>query len=91
MIKKGHGIMTPDKDVIHHHGTYYNNTDGGAQGQGQGRPPRLSETLDRGAEILSNVFFGPKMKKLVSHWAPLKDGHGNVGWVVLVLTGAITT
>ena len=50
--------------------------------------PRLSDTLDRGAEILSNVFFGPKMRKLVSHWAPLKDQEGNVGWVVLVLTGA---
>ena len=50
--------------------------------------PRLSDTLDRGAEILSNVFFGPKMRKLVSHWAPLKDEAGDVGWVVLVLTGA---
>lgn len=50
--------------------------------------PRLSDTFDRGAEILSNVFFGPKMRKLVSHWAPLKDQAGDVGWVVLVLTGA---
>ncbi|KAK5653910.1 hypothetical protein OQA88_7835 [Cercophora sp. LCS_1] len=50
--------------------------------------PRLSETLDRGAEILSNIFSGPKMKKMVSHWAPLKDGDGEVAWVVLILTPA---
>lgn len=50
--------------------------------------PRLSETFDRGAEILSNIFSGPKMKKLVSHWVPLKDGDGEVAWVVLILTPA---
>ncbi|KAK4465861.1 hypothetical protein QBC42DRAFT_217879 [Cladorrhinum samala] len=49
---------------------------------------RLSDTLDRGAEILSHVFFGPKMKKLVSHWTPLKNGEGLVEWVVLILTPA---
>ncbi|KAK3352404.1 hypothetical protein B0T25DRAFT_185405 [Lasiosphaeria hispida] len=53
--------------------------------------PRLSDAFDRGAEILSHVFFGPKMRKLVSHWAPLKDAEGNIGWVVLVLTPAIVT
>lgn len=51
---------------------------------------RLSDTLDRGAEILSHVFFGPKMKKLVSHWTPLKNGEGLVEWVVLILTPATT-
>ncbi|KAK3323742.1 hypothetical protein B0T19DRAFT_212893 [Cercophora scortea] len=51
--------------------------------------PRLSDTFDRGAEILSHVFFGgPKMRKLVSHWTPLKDADGAVGWVVLILTPA---
>ncbi|KAK0619942.1 hypothetical protein B0T14DRAFT_537563 [Immersiella caudata] len=50
--------------------------------------PRLSETFDRGAEILSHVLFGPKMRKLVSHWAPLKNADGEVGWVVLILTPA---
>ncbi|KAK0643421.1 hypothetical protein B0T16DRAFT_512645 [Cercophora newfieldiana] len=50
--------------------------------------PRISETFDRGAEILSHVFFGSKMRKLVSHWAPLKNGDGEVRWVVLILTPA---
>jgi hypothetical protein len=53
--------------------------------------PRLSETFDRGAEILSHVIFGPKMRKLVSHWAPLKNGDAEVGWVVLILTPAAAT
>ncbi|KAK4169964.1 hypothetical protein QBC43DRAFT_39687 [Cladorrhinum sp. PSN259] len=53
-----------------------------------GQHSRLSNTLDRGAEILSNVFFGPKMRKLVSHWTPLKDEEGSVKWVVLILTPA---
>ncbi|KAK0714557.1 hypothetical protein B0H67DRAFT_490420 [Lasiosphaeris hirsuta] len=53
--------------------------------------PQLSDTFDRGAEIQSHVFLGPKMRKLVSHWAPLKDAEGNVAWVVLVLTPAIVT
>ncbi|KAK3390071.1 hypothetical protein B0H63DRAFT_389263 [Podospora didyma] len=55
------------------------------ESESMGRP-RLSDTLDRGAGILSHVFFGPRMRKLVSHWTPLKDGDGQVGWVVLVLT-----
>jgi len=50
--------------------------------------PRLSETFDRGAEILSHVFFGTKTRKMVSHWAPLKNGDGEVGYVMLILTPA---
>ncbi|KAK4450760.1 hypothetical protein QBC34DRAFT_296629 [Podospora aff. communis PSN243] len=50
--------------------------------------PRMSETFDRGAEILSHVFWGSKMRKLVSHWAPLKNADGEVAWVVLILTPA---
>ena len=51
---------------------------------------RLSGTLDRGADMLSDVLSGLKMRKLVSHWAPLKDEYGNVSWVVLILTPALT-
>lgn len=50
--------------------------------------PRLSDTFDRGAEFLSHVFFSHKMRKLVTHWAPLKDADGQVTFVVLVLTPA---
>ena len=50
--------------------------------------PRLSDTFDRGAEFLSHVFFGHKMRKLVTHWAPLKDADGQVAFVMLVLTPA---
>ncbi|KAK3987563.1 hypothetical protein QBC44DRAFT_294744 [Cladorrhinum sp. PSN332] len=55
---------------------------------GNNQHSRLSDTLDRGAEILSHVFFGPKLTKLVSHWTPLKDEDGTVEWVVLILTPA---
>ncbi|KAL2133387.1 hypothetical protein VTI74DRAFT_2475 [Chaetomium olivicolor] len=52
--------------------------------------PRLSETLDRGAEFLSQRVFsnhGPgKPRRFVSSWVPLKDAEGKVGWVVCVLT-----
>ncbi|KAK4213842.1 hypothetical protein QBC37DRAFT_463162 [Rhypophila decipiens] len=82
MIKKGHGGAI-DRNFQPSPG---HNNDGQQQ---QVRQPRLSETLERGAEILSNVFFGPKMNKLVSHWSPLKDEKGKVGYVVLVLTAAI--
>ena len=34
--------------------------------------------------------FGPRTLKMVSHWAPLKDGEGNVRWVVAVLAPAST-
>ncbi|KAK3379176.1 hypothetical protein B0T24DRAFT_589768 [Lasiosphaeria ovina] len=66
-------------------------TGGPALLESESSRPRLSDTLDRGAEILSHVFFGPKMRKLVSHWAPLEDGQGAVGWVVVVLTPATVT
>ncbi|KAK0750925.1 hypothetical protein B0T18DRAFT_425651 [Schizothecium vesticola] len=35
-----------------------------------------------------NAVLGGKMRKLVTHWTPLKDGEGKVEWVVLVLTPA---
>ena len=47
---------------------------------------RLSETIDRGAGILGQVLFGAKTQKVMTHWAPLKDGDGQVDYVVLVLT-----
>ncbi|KAL2189981.1 hypothetical protein L209DRAFT_762289 [Thermothelomyces heterothallicus CBS 203.75] len=57
--------------------------------------PRLSGTLDRGAEFLSQVLFsggGGKtttaLRRVVSRWVPLKDGDGRIGWVVLVLVPA---
>ena len=50
--------------------------------------PRLSDTFDRGAEMLSHVLFGHKMRKLVSHWTPLKDAAGQVRFIVLILTPA---
>ncbi|KAK0636592.1 hypothetical protein B0T17DRAFT_504028 [Bombardia bombarda] len=60
--------------------------------------PRFSDTLDRGAEILSHMFWhghhhhgggggsNSKMRKLVSHWTPLLDNEGRIGWVLLILT-----
>jgi hypothetical protein len=65
-------------------------------GAGESRP-RLSGTLDRGAEFFSQVLFpssaaasgsGGKgqVRRVVSSWVPLKDGEGKVRWVVLVLT-----
>jgi PAS domain-containing protein len=65
-------------------------------GAGDSRP-RLSGTLDRGAEFFSHVLFtssaaasgsGGKgqVRRVVSSGVPLKDGEGKVRWVVLVLT-----
>ncbi|AEO55023.1 hypothetical protein MYCTH_2298367 [Thermothelomyces thermophilus ATCC 42464] len=57
--------------------------------------PRLSGTLDRGAEFLNHVLFsggGGKtttvLRRVVSRWVPLKDEDGRIGWVVLVLVPA---
>ncbi|KAL2200775.1 hypothetical protein P885DRAFT_66400 [Corynascus similis CBS 632.67] len=66
--------------------------------------PRLSGTLDRGAEFLSQMLFsgggggsggtggiggkGVTLKRLVSRWVPLKDETGEIGWVVLILVPA---
>ncbi|KAK4251388.1 hypothetical protein C7999DRAFT_37714 [Corynascus novoguineensis] len=66
--------------------------------------PRLSGTLDRGAEFLSQMLFagggggggatggiggkGVALKRLVSRWVPLKDEAGEIGWVVLILVPA---
>ncbi|KAM7195312.1 hypothetical protein V8F20_007531 [Naviculisporaceae sp. PSN 640] len=93
IMKKGHRVgihSVTDRETQtqwrNMKGGVYHHVEGG--GPGQGRSPRLSDTLDRGAELLNSVLFGSKMKKMVSHWAPLKDAQGNVGWVVLVLTGA---
>ncbi|KAK0665604.1 hypothetical protein QBC41DRAFT_11562 [Cercophora samala] len=63
---------------------------------GDYQPSRLSDTLDRGAEFLSSVFShngagsGGKnnTRKVVSHWTPLKNGDGEVEFVVVVLTAA---
>ncbi|KAK0744824.1 hypothetical protein B0T21DRAFT_380955 [Apiosordaria backusii] len=59
-------------------------------------PSRLSDTLDRGADLLSSVFSHNgagsatknNTKKVVSHWTPLKNGEGEVEFVVVVLTAA---
>ncbi|KAK4188767.1 hypothetical protein QBC35DRAFT_381861 [Podospora australis] len=68
---------------------------GGGHGHGTGEDlmvvpssSRIGDTLDRGAEILSQVFFGPKLRKLVSHWTPLKNADGEVEFVVVILTPA---
>ncbi|KAK4199983.1 hypothetical protein QBC40DRAFT_77074 [Triangularia verruculosa] len=63
---------------------------------GDYQPSRLSDTLDRGADFLSSVFShngagsGSKnnTRKVVSHWTPLKNGDGEVEFVVVVLTAA---
>ncbi|KAK4226746.1 hypothetical protein QBC38DRAFT_219264 [Podospora fimiseda] len=68
--------------------SYSSESDGGNSYLSSSQHSRLSDTLDRGAEILSNVFFGPKTRKLVSHWTPLKNEDGTVEWVVLILTPA---
>ncbi|KAH8900287.1 hypothetical protein GQ53DRAFT_214785 [Thozetella sp. PMI_491] len=47
---------------------------------------RKSETFERSAELVSSVFFGPRMRKVISHWSPLKDASGAVAWVVLVMS-----
>ncbi|KAK4125593.1 hypothetical protein N657DRAFT_591233, partial [Parathielavia appendiculata] len=58
------------------------------EGDAEGKP-RVSGTLDRGAEFFSQVLFsggqGGKLRRVVSTWAPLKDGEGRVAWVVMVL------
>ncbi|GAB1319206.1 RGS domain-containing protein [Madurella fahalii] len=64
--------------------------------------PRLSETWDRGREMIGEVFSrvakrsasaGPVgvsgTGRVVGHWVPLKDGEGEVGMVVLVLVPAL--
>ncbi|KAK4641088.1 hypothetical protein QC761_609250 [Podospora bellae-mahoneyi] len=63
---------------------------------GDYQPSRLSDTLDRGADFLSSVFshngagLGGKnaTRKVVSHWTPLKNGNGEVEFVVVILTAA---
>lgn len=31
---------------------------------------------------------GPRVERIMTHWSPLRDVHGKVGWCVLVLAGS---
>lgn len=48
---------------------------------------RTSEDRGSGGDTVSG-FFGPKMRRLISHWTPLKGAEGKTGWVMLVMTPA---
>jgi len=86
--RKGSAPVTSSStQVVLNEGT---GSGGGTCERAEGRP-RLSETLDRGAELVSQVLFGPgRMRRMVSTWVPLKGAEGEVKWVVLVLTPAGT-
>lgn len=41
---------------------------------------------DRGADLVPSVSLGSRLRKMVSHWTPLKDEYERVGFVVLTMT-----